>query len=117
MVFQDALSALDPVFPVGSQLMETLKTHQGLNGKQAREQALEDALIRQGYYVLYALITSNNAPSLAFHTAQGFRFLAQFPDCGFKDGAWRGVTWMEKRLRPLSTPPSPPKTTKEEPPC
>lgn len=90
---------------------------QGRGIGAALERALEDALIRQGYYVLYALITSDNAPSLAFHTAQGFRFLAQFPDCGFKDGVWHSVTWMEKRLRPLSAPPSPPKTTKEEPPC
>lgn len=41
MVFQDALSALDPVFTVGSQITETLRIHQGLGRKEARERAVE----------------------------------------------------------------------------
>ena len=41
MVFQDALSALNPVFTVGHQIMDTLKIHQGLKKKEAREKAIE----------------------------------------------------------------------------
>lgn len=41
MVFQDALSALNPVLSVGSQIMETLLIHQRLTKKEARERAIE----------------------------------------------------------------------------
>lgn len=41
MVFQDALSALNPVFTVGHQIMDTLKIHQKLGKKEAREKAVE----------------------------------------------------------------------------
>ena len=40
MVFQDALSALNPVLSVGSQIMETLLIHQKLTKKEARERAV-----------------------------------------------------------------------------
>lgn len=41
MVFQDALSALNPVFTVGEQIMEALRIHQEVNNKEAREKAVE----------------------------------------------------------------------------
>ena len=41
MVFQDALSSLNPVFTVGHQIMDTLRIHQGLKGRAAREKAVE----------------------------------------------------------------------------
>lgn len=41
MVFQDALSALNPVFTVGHQIMDTLKIHQGMKKKEARAKAVE----------------------------------------------------------------------------
>jgi len=41
MVFQDALSSLNPVFTVGSQIMETLMIHQKLSRKEAKERAIE----------------------------------------------------------------------------
>ena len=41
MVFQDALTALDPRMPVGKQLMEPLQIHLHLSPRQARERAIE----------------------------------------------------------------------------
>ena len=41
MVFQDALSALNPVFTVGSQIMEALRIHQGMRKDEARARAVE----------------------------------------------------------------------------
>ena len=41
MVFQDPMTSLDPTMKVGPQIMESLKKHLGLKGKQARERALE----------------------------------------------------------------------------
>lgn len=41
MVFQDPLTALDPVFTVEKQLVETVRTHEGTSRLQARLRALE----------------------------------------------------------------------------
>jgi ABC-type dipeptide/oligopeptide/nickel transport system ATPase component len=41
MVFQGALSGLDPSFSVGSQLMEVIRRHQKVNATQARKIAME----------------------------------------------------------------------------
>ena len=66
--------------------------------------ALEQILTRQGYRVLYAIITTDNASSIAFHKALGYRHLADFPNCGFKHSCWHGVTWLEKPLNPPAHP-------------
>lgn len=41
MVFQDALSSLNPVFTVGNQIIETLVIHQKLSKKEAKQKAIE----------------------------------------------------------------------------
>ncbi|GCD36971.1 putative ABC transporter ATP-binding protein [Streptomyces chrestomyceticus JCM 4735] len=41
MVFQDPLSALTPVYSIGSQLVEALRVHQDLSRKAARDRAVE----------------------------------------------------------------------------
>ena len=41
MIFQDALSALNPVFPVGWQIAETLRVREGLSRADARRRAVE----------------------------------------------------------------------------
>lgn len=76
--------------------------------------ALEALLQKQGYRVLYAVITSDNAPSLAFHKALGYVPRAYFPDCGYKFGRWYGVSWLEKRLNAPGAPEAFPPAWKEE---
>ena len=41
IVFQDALTALNPVYTVGTQLGEAFRIHRGLNAKQARVEAID----------------------------------------------------------------------------
>ncbi len=48
IIFQDPMTALDPVFTIGDQMVETLRTHRDLTRRQAREvaaQALADVHI------------------------------------------------------------------------
>lgn len=60
--------------------------------------ALETFLRSQGYHVSYAIITSENAASLAFHKSMGYSLLAEFPHCAYKHNKCLGIIWMEKRL-------------------
>ncbi len=71
---------------------------QGRGIGRALYAVLEDILQKQGYRVLYALITSENSRSLAFHKALGYCHLADFPRCAWKFGRELGVIWLEKRL-------------------
>jgi peptide/nickel transport system ATP-binding protein len=41
MVFQEPMTAFDPVFTIGTQIIETVKRHDGLSERQARQRALE----------------------------------------------------------------------------
>lgn len=61
--------------------------------------ALESILFRQGYCVLYALITEENRVSLHFHEKCGYSTIMTLPNCGRKFGRWLGLVWMEKRLK------------------
>src|SRR3974390_57442 len=40
MIFQEPMTALDPVFTVGEQIAETLRTHTGCSPKEARDRAI-----------------------------------------------------------------------------
>ena len=70
--------------------------------------AVEDILWKQGYRIIYALITSENEGSLRFHERVGYTYCAQFPGCGIKFGRSLGVIWMEKRSNSVEIPSSPP---------
>ncbi|MFC0301749.1 ABC transporter ATP-binding protein [Virgibacillus soli] len=41
MIFQDPMTALNPTLTIGTQLMEGLKQHQNVTGKEAQEKAIE----------------------------------------------------------------------------
>ncbi len=41
IVFQDALTALNPVYPIGTQLGEAFRIHEGLSAKSAKAKAVE----------------------------------------------------------------------------
>ena len=66
--------------------------------------ALEAILERQGYQVLYALITAENAESIAFHEKMGYETKALFSNCGYKFNRWLGLIWMEKRTKIVQKP-------------
>ena len=72
-------------------------------GKQLY-QILEKCLKLQGYQLLYALVTSENFPSVRFHEKMGYFTRASFPDCAWKFGRSLGVNWMEKRLSMVDSP-------------
>ena len=74
---------------------------------------LEDMLQRQGYRKVYAIVTTGNDGSVAFHRAIGYRHVATLPDCAYKDGAWYGIVWMEKDLNERDIPPTPPLSVRE----
>ena len=65
---------------------------------------LEAILAKQGYQVLYALITSENAESIAFHAKTGYKKSVEFPNCGYKFNRWLGLIWMEKRIKIVQSP-------------
>ena len=69
---------------------------------------VEEILWRQGYRIIYALITSENEGSLRFHEKVGYAYCAQFPGCGIKFGRSLGVLWMEKRGKAVELPTSAP---------
>ena len=65
---------------------------------------LEEILARQGYQVLYALITSENSASIGFHEKMGYETKVDFPNCGYKFDRWLGLIWMEKRIKIVQSP-------------
>ena len=71
---------------------------------------LEHIMWRQGYRVIYSLITSENTASLAFHEKVGYRRCAELPGCGWKFGRRLGVVWMEKQTKSDEIPTNAPIT-------
>ncbi len=65
---------------------------------------IEDMLLRQGVRKVYAVVTSANAPSVAFHKAIGYKEALVYENVGFKHGKWYDVIWLEKQLCPLGEP-------------
>ncbi len=61
-------------------------------------EAVQELLREQGYFTVYAGVSTPNPRSEAFHTAMGFRNLGEFRNVGYKLGQWCGVTWFELPL-------------------
>ena len=70
--------------------------------------ALEAILTDMGYVVSFAIITGENAASLAFHRSLGYQKCGELVKSGQKFGRWLDVYWLEKRLNPVETPRSAP---------
>ncbi len=71
--------------------------------------ALTEILRRQGYFTVYAGVSTPNPKSEAFHEAFGFRNLGEFKNVGYKLGAWCGVAWYELPLAEYVKEPQEPK--------
>ena len=69
--------------------------------------ALCDLLRLQGVRTVYGCVTAENAPSVAFHRALGFREAGRFPAAGHKLGRWLDVLWLEKTIAPVDAAPAP----------
>ena len=67
-------------------------------------EAGEEILQKQGYTLVYAIITSENEGSMEFHRKLGYKTAAVFPGCGIKMDRVLGTVWMEKRLNPVEIP-------------
>ena len=66
--------------------------------------ALFDLLRLQGVRTVYGCVTAENAPSVAFHQALGFREAGRFAQVGYKHGRWLDVLWLEKPIAPAGEP-------------
>ena len=66
--------------------------------------ALEQILAYQGFMVNYAIVTSENLSSLAFHEKLGYHTAGQFSGCAFKFGKRLGIIWMEKEIKKAEIP-------------
>ncbi len=68
--------------------------------------ALEEILKRQGYHLLYALVTEENQTSVRFHEKCGYTIRAVLTGCGRKFDRWLSLVWLEKRLKIGESPSS-----------
>lgn len=81
--------------------------HESIRGKGVGRKLyaeLEKTLTAMGIRKVFAVVTSANEGSVAFHRAIGYRDCAKFTDVGYKLGNWYDVIWLEKQLQPLGKP-------------
>lgn len=60
--------------------------------------AFFDALEKMGYLFVYAVIVDTNDASIGMHRKLGFEEVGHFMDAGYKNGKWKGIVWMRKRI-------------------
>jgi L-amino acid N-acyltransferase YncA len=60
--------------------------------------ALMNAAAASGFTQMIAVITSNEAPSLALHTKLGFRNVGLVEKVGYKFGQWLDTVYMQRAL-------------------
>ncbi|WP_317854170.1 GNAT family N-acetyltransferase [Chakrabartyella piscis] len=66
---------------------------------------LEDTLQKQGIETVIACITHPNEASIALHEKLRYTTVGHFTKCGFKNGVWKDVVWMEKHLSAQTSEP------------
>lgn len=72
-------------------------------------EALLALLERQGYVVVYAVVTLPNEASVALHESLGFEHEGTFSGMGYKHGAWHDVGWWSRTLGERPADPDPPR--------
>jgi L-amino acid N-acyltransferase YncA len=72
--------------------------------------ALFELLRFQGFYNVYAGVTSSNVPSESFHRSLGFQPVGRYRNVGYKLERWHDVTWWQLQLAEHPTSPAKPKT-------
>lgn len=80
---------------------------------KALYQVLEETLRLQGYYTVFAGVTSPNPKSEAFHAAYGFDTVGVFENVGYKLEQWWGVKWFKYTLTDYQKEPTAPKAFSE----
>ena len=75
--------------------------------------ALYAMLKAQGYYTVYAGVSTPNPKSEAFHLAQGFTVVGVYPNVGYKLGKWCTLTWYGLPLQEYGDVPEEPKLPEE----
>ncbi|SEM05294.1 GNAT family N-acetyltransferase [Haloferax larsenii] len=79
--------------------------------------ALFEILERQGYVTTYAVITTPNPASIAFHESMGFERVGRFDAVGYKHGTWHDVEWWARDLRARPDDPQTPSSVSEAKAC
>ncbi|WP_020662193.1 GNAT family N-acetyltransferase [Amycolatopsis benzoatilytica] len=69
-------------------------------GGKALYEALFTRLAERGFRMAVAGMTQPNEPSVGLHRAMGFELIGTYRQIGWKHGAWRDVTWMQRELTP-----------------
>lgn len=75
--------------------------------------ALCELLARQGYVTAFAVITTPNPASIAFHESMGFDRVGRFEAVGYKHDAWHDVEWWSRELRERPESPDEPLSVAE----
>jgi phosphinothricin acetyltransferase len=70
-------------------------------------EALFERLTARGYRMALAGITLPNDASVGLHRALGFEPVGTYRRVGWKHGAWRDVTWVQRPLADGEGPPGP----------
>ncbi len=68
---------------------------------------MEELLRRQNIVNLFACITHPNEESERFHARKGYQRKALFEKCGYKQGKWWDIVWMQKVITPNNKEPEP----------
>jgi phosphinothricin acetyltransferase len=81
-------------------------TRHGTGGGRALYEALLARLADRGYRMAAAGMTQPNEPSARLHAALGFEPVGTFRAIGWKHGAWRDVTWVQRTLGDATAAPA-----------